>query len=324
MEIKKDSYSFRDGIVLLFLLLAAYMSFQYATIKSMPIEWVLVISQTIFLALPVLILGKAGNVDLKVALRLNRIDGETVITIMLIALSAIPIVALANLTAMFICSKFGLYITSSLPGAESLTGLLILVPVIALMPAICEEVLFRGMILNIYEKRVGKGKAIIFSAVLFGLYHMNPYNLIGPILLGILFAYLVQLTNSLFAASIAHFTNNAVGVILPFLSNNMTNGNMVGEQSPMTKNSLAEILSNDGVMVITLGILAVVASVFTVILLLLLGRLKSKYKGKEMENIIESEYESKIEERAKDKDIISIAPVIIMSVVYVCIIIILL
>ncbi|MEN2773680.1 CPBP family intramembrane glutamic endopeptidase [Acetivibrio clariflavus] len=92
--------------------------------------------------------------------------------------------------------------------------------VIAIAPAICEEILHRGLLLKAYENR-GTMKAVVISGIMFGVFHFDITNLLGPILLGILFGYYVVRTNSIFAGVIAHFMNNFLATILQYLLKDM-------------------------------------------------------------------------------------------------------
>ena len=95
--------------------------------------------------------------------------------------------------------------------------------VIALTPGICEEVMFRGMIMSSYNN-LGKRKAIIYSAILFGLFHFNLQNLLGPIYLGILFGVIAYKTNSLFPTIIGHTMNNTIALTLGYFLTKVEQG----------------------------------------------------------------------------------------------------
>jgi sodium transport system permease protein len=84
----------------------------------------------------------------------------------------------------------------------------------AVSPAVCEETLFRGPILRGLRSRVGAGSAIVLTAVLFGLFHMDVYRLVPASLLGILLGYLAHASGSILPAMLAHFCNNAILVTL--------------------------------------------------------------------------------------------------------------
>lgn len=94
---------------------------------------------------------------------------------------------------------------------------LIIVAVVAITPAICEETLFRGFIQKSFELKYNKFLGALITAVFFGLYHVNPYAFIPLTLLGLYFGYAVYTTDSIFVSMFLHFSNNLLSTILFFI-----------------------------------------------------------------------------------------------------------
>ena len=88
--------------------------------------------------------------------------------------------------------------------------------VIALAPAICEEMLFRGVIFHSMKERYRASSAMAIVAVLFGVYHMSLVKLIPTGLLGFFLCYVVYVTGSIYPAMMMHFLNNAVSVLVSY------------------------------------------------------------------------------------------------------------
>lgn len=86
--------------------------------------------------------------------------------------------------------------------------------VIAVAPAVCEEMLFRGVILHSLQARYRVPSAIAVTAILFGLYHMSVIKFIPTGLLGLLLCIVVWKTGSIYPAMLMHFINNAFSVII--------------------------------------------------------------------------------------------------------------
>lgn len=84
----------------------------------------------------------------------------------------------------------------------------------ALTPAICEELLFRGYIQRQAERSMGIWGGILFSGLIFGLYHIRPTQAIPLGLLGVYLAYLTWRTGSIIPAMVVHFANNAFAIAL--------------------------------------------------------------------------------------------------------------
>ena len=86
--------------------------------------------------------------------------------------------------------------------------------VIALTPAVCEEMLFRGVILHSLRDKYRASSAIAITAALFGLYHMSLVKFIPTGLLGLLLCLVVWKTDSIYPAMLMHFINNAISVFV--------------------------------------------------------------------------------------------------------------
>lgn len=103
---------------------------------------------------------------------------------------------------------------------HSVSDMLFNVFMIGLLPALGEELLFRGIIQRIiseWSKNVHTG--IWMSAVLFSAMHMQFYGFVPRMLLGALFGYLLVWSGSLWLPILAHFVNNASAVLFTYLFN---------------------------------------------------------------------------------------------------------
>ena len=91
--------------------------------------------------------------------------------------------------------------------------------VIGVIPSIGEELIFRGLIQNLFSKAFGNPHvAIWLGAFIFGAIHMQFYGVIPRMLLGVVFGYLYHWSGKLTVAMIAHLVNNGVALILVYLS----------------------------------------------------------------------------------------------------------
>ena len=82
---------------------------------------------------------------------------------------------------------------------------------------ILEEVLFRGIILEGFLKRYSPVKAIFWSAFLFGLFHLNPWQFIPGFLIGLLMGYIYYRTRSLIPVVIIHMVNNCFSYLIMYI-----------------------------------------------------------------------------------------------------------
>jgi uncharacterized protein len=101
---------------------------------------------------------------------------------------------------------------------DNIGGLLFNLFMIALLPAIGEELLFRGVIQRIFTNWTRSHHwGIWISAILFSALHIQFYGFIPRMLLGVLFGYLLVWSGSIWLPVIAHFFNNAFAVVAMFL-----------------------------------------------------------------------------------------------------------
>ena len=88
---------------------------------------------------------------------------------------------------------------------------------VALVPSICEEVLFRGYFQRAIEKSWGIWAAIIIGGLLFGFYHIRLTQVIPLAVIGMLLAWIVWKSDSLYPAIAGHFVNNGGSVLVASL-----------------------------------------------------------------------------------------------------------
>ncbi len=97
----------------------------------------------------------------------------------------------------------------SLDGVQIIPALII----IAVLPAICEEALFRGAILNGVKNGCGDIATILIVGFSFSLFHGNPEQTIYQFICGCLFAFVTVRAGSVLPAMLIHFINNATIII---------------------------------------------------------------------------------------------------------------
>jgi membrane protease YdiL (CAAX protease family) len=195
----------------LFLLPPFLMAFLWA---KQPLEWLKLKSQT-------------------------RGYGLWAIFLMLIALPAINLVGYFNqqmsLPAflepleqwMKTAEANAAHLTEQFLSVTTFGGLIINILLMALLPAVAEELTFRGVLQRLIQTQTNEainreGKrvhlAIWCTAILFSAIHMQFYGFLPRMLMGALFGYALVWTGSLWIPILMHFTNNAMAVILYFLA----------------------------------------------------------------------------------------------------------
>lgn len=104
-------------------------------------------------------------------------------------------------------------LTEKILNVNSVGGLILNIFVIALLPAIGEELIFRGILLRLFKEWFkNMHVAIVTSAFIFSFIHFQFYGFIPRMLLGIVFGYLLYWSGSILMPMLAHFINNAFAV----------------------------------------------------------------------------------------------------------------
>jgi len=101
--------------------------------------------------------------------------------------------------------------------ADNVPEMLLVIITISIVPAICEEVMFRGYIQRSFGFKFKPHIAAILTAVFFALYHFNPYGLIPLAIIGFYLGFAAYTSQSLVIPIIIHFLNNFFAVILYFI-----------------------------------------------------------------------------------------------------------
>jgi membrane protease YdiL (CAAX protease family) len=134
-------------------------------------------------------------------------------------------------------------LTEAFMNMPSFGALVFNMVMIAILPALGEEFLFRGLLQRLLKEWLGNIHAAVFlSAILFSALHMQFYGFIPRMMLGVMFGYLFYWSGSLWIPVWAHFINNGSAVIAAYLGQHgMLSGNY--EDFGSTENVVYIILS---------------------------------------------------------------------------------
>lgn len=149
--------------------------------------------------------------------RIRKIKISEAFLIILMSVLSSYIASVLNTLVVFFLKKLVPVKMDGIPAPQTILELLTQIIVIALIPAVCEEFFFRGVIFRVFEG-LGLKMAILVSALYFTLFHFDIRNFMGPLFLGILIAWYCYRTGSIFAAVLAHFTNNFIAVLISWFN----------------------------------------------------------------------------------------------------------
>lgn len=111
-------------------------------------------------------------------------------------------------------------ITEKMLNVSTLGALLFNMFLVAVVPALGEELFFRGTIQRLLSDWKGALFAIWITAFVFSAIHMQFYGFLPRMLLGAFLGYLLLWSGSLWLPIIAHFVNNSVAVVFYYLKFN--------------------------------------------------------------------------------------------------------
>lgn len=225
----------------------------------------IVIIQYGIILLPIIVVMKYKGINIKDKFRLNKLGFWSIVKVIVITAAALPIAYTLNFIVSYILVKLDLFQLQALDLGSGTSSFLVATLLVAVTPGICEEVFFRGLMFRGYEEKMSPFKAMLITGLLFGLFHFNLQNLMLPTFLGVVFAWLVYTTDSLYSSMIAHGLFNFVGVLV-----------MMSNQTEVTSDSLdASMLMIEEQGLMAMGIFVVV-SVFSSGLMFLFMHLLKK------------------------------------------------
>lgn len=198
-------------IAVIILVLSYYFSFIF--IKAPKYVLLSITPLTIFLV--VVIASILIKLDFKNSFKLNGFKLNRLLSYIMIYVSTY---ILSNFIIELFAKLFPSIVENYGAYAEllSVDNLWLSILTIALLPAVFEELLFRGVIFNSFNKKYGVVIAVFVSALLFGVYHMNWIQGIYAFIFGLALAYMYFKSNSLFVPIIFHFVNNLISTLVTY------------------------------------------------------------------------------------------------------------
>lgn len=153
-------------------------------------------------------------------LHFNNVKPSTFLYALIFTWLSMPLTTLINAISM-------LFVDNTV---VSLSGVMLEIPfpimlfLMAVTPAFCEEVVFRGVVYGGYRKDGKKFWAVILSGFMFGIMHMNLNQALYAFAIGILLALLFEATDSILTTMLFHFVYNAQSCCLMYLMEAMMPG----------------------------------------------------------------------------------------------------
>ena len=189
------------------------------------VRWSTVIGQILFLLVPALILTHLRYGKILEPLRFRKVDPMQLVVVLVgtIALQqvlqgymllqeAIPLPAAIEKILIPIKQMMETMLRILLTAHSAGDFILVLV-MVAVVPAVSEEILFRGLVQGDLARSVGGWKSAVIAGVVFGVYHLNPFSLVPIVAIGVVFGLIVYRSGNIILSMAAHFLNNALAAI---------------------------------------------------------------------------------------------------------------
>jgi hypothetical protein len=190
-------------------------------------------SQFLFLLFPVVFLNYLRGDKFKTGFLLNKPD------IRILAMSVLGILVVQPVLQFILIiqnkivfslpfdpdilnalKEFSRYLDDTVSGIAVSYGIaefLAVIFVIAVTPAVCEELMFRGLILRNLSSAMKPYTAVALTGIVFAVFHFHPFNLIPLIILGVYISFTAYFSNSVYTAVVIHFINNLISALSVYI-----------------------------------------------------------------------------------------------------------
>ena len=172
-----------------------------------------------FMIIPLLWFLKSKQEPILKRLRLNLISYDTLIQTIMLSLGVIILSdELDRIIQSFFPAPEYIVDLNGLLRPETFLGFILLFIAVAIIAPIGEELLFRGFFQQVLEKHwKDVTRAILITALLFSMIHMNPYWFAQIYILGVILCFIAWKTQSVLPALILHGMNNAMAMLFAFV-----------------------------------------------------------------------------------------------------------
>ena len=207
--------------VLCGLLILVCLFFGRLSLGGLPLNWLSIVQSTIavqcgLILAPVLIMATMLTRSIRISLRLNRPSAPQIAASVLLAISLHPTyVAFASMVGAEY--KLGEQTTDMLIQFDSIlaaTPIWSVLLVLAMLPAVCEEIAFRGFLFAGLLRDGGHIRAILLTSVLFGLSHGVLQQTITATTMGLLLGWLALRSGGVACTIAFHCVHNSISMLL--------------------------------------------------------------------------------------------------------------
>lgn len=292
-------------ILVLIQICGGYIIKPFVELLHLNIGSILITTQILFLIVPIIIYLLVTKQSPISTLRIKPLKIKQLLLVIITGFLVVPIATFLGLITNLVFHNN----VNDVLGKMSSLPLWAMVLIIALTPAICEELTMRGAVLSGYRK-LSIGKAAVITGFLFGVLHLNPPQFLYTFALGIILAYIVDATGSIFASMICHFIFNGINVLASWAS--LKNGS-----KPQDITALSPAIRNSALIIY---FIASIISIVIIIAIIKQLRKNNVNYMKSVESRADNVYGGVYEEGPEDGQIIgsikTYSPIIVSVIIY--------
>ena len=196
----------------------------------------------------------------------KKIKGKSIAMIIVFTYLMMPLTTVVNAISMLFVDNTMMAMSDEILSLS----FPVMIFLVAILPAMNEEFIFRGMVYGAYRKEGRIWPAVILSGLVFGFMHMNINQAMYAFLLGVTMALLFEATGSIWATILFHFVTNGNSSVLMYAMDKFASG-LLEEQ--------AEAVNTPDQLFMVLGIYLVIAAITTPIAICILYWLSKNEKG---------------------------------------------
>lgn len=217
-------------------------------------------------------------------LHYNKVKPSTLLYALIFTWLSMPLTTLINAISMLFVDNTVMALSEQILGVAFPVMLFFM----AVVPAFCEETLFRGIVYGGYRKHGDKFVAVLASGFLFGVMHMNLNQALYAFAIGVLLALLFEATNSIWPTILFHFVYNAQSCTLMFLIEEIMPG-------IYTDPAMLEAASASTDMYIMIAVYIVLAAIFTPLAICMLYKIaKNENRVEQLKETLPGKKEGKV------------------------------
>lgn len=238
---------------LFFTLTIVYLSVPYLLLidniaEKMTVTQMLWLGEGIIL-IPALLFALCSKERIRDVAAIHKIRIPTIFLSVLYVTLLGPLVQLCNAVTMFFVDNTATEILSTV-SEISIGGMFFFV---GLLAPVCEEIVFRGILYTGFRKNGTPMQAILWTAFLFGLFHMNLNQMLYAAVLGIAFGILRETTGNIWAGIVGHIAINSSSVLLYYMQTLLSAEELSAAENALTQEAL----------MMTIGIYLIIALITT-------------------------------------------------------------